>query len=120
MRFPTGFFHGTPALRAAAGLVMTALMLSCGSSERDALAAKTFECDSTGERFQVTYGELEEPDTHAKFMGEPGVPVDCRICGGKDAYEVYYCGECETWYRCRNQDKYSTAVVCPAGHAAGR
>lgn len=103
------------ALPAVLAVAAAALFWACGSPQ-DEVVAKTFECGADGRRFEITYGELDDADVHSKYMGEPGVAVECRICGRTDAYEVYYCPECDKWYRFRNQDKFSDATVCPEGH----
>ncbi|MCD6405333.1 MAG: hypothetical protein J7M19_05870 [Planctomycetes bacterium] len=78
---------------------------------------KTFQCESTGERFDITTGEIENDKTF--FMYADGAPkaYPCRICGGEDAYRVYYCPKCEKWYKYESMmQEDAPGIMCPEGH----
>lgn len=91
-----------------------------GGSGPSARTIMTFECDSTGEQFSITQGDLENIDKYKTYMDRQGLPTLCEICGREDAYQMYYCKECEKWYRHTERDRFNTSgiFVCPEGHTS--
>ncbi len=78
---------------------------------------KTFQCDSTGERFVITTGEIENDKVFYTYADGAPKAYPCRICGGEDAYHVYYCPECDKWYKYESMaQEEAPGITCPKGH----
>jgi len=82
----------------------------------------TFQCESTGEVFGLTSQDLENLETAETYMtGDVSEAKPCRICGAEDAHAVYYCKECDKWYRYTSaQGRSAGTLTCPEGHAVGK
>ena len=89
------------------------------SASRAASRMQTYQCKSTGETFQVSEKEMEDMDTYVKYTPEmTGDPVECKICGEKDAYMVYFCPdpECNKYYPYEVRHGMADFIRCPEGH----
>jgi lipopolysaccharide biosynthesis regulator YciM len=64
----------------------------------------------------VAEEELADADVYRTYMVDYGAEVACRICGYKDALQVYYCSQCKRYYAYEPRHESALAITCPKGH----
>ena len=83
----------------------------------DAQATWKYQCDSTKEVFEVPVKDFEQRDVYLKFHVPMGTAVECAICGKIDAYQVYWCPECNEYIKYKAGQAATNEIVCPNGHS---
>jgi hypothetical protein len=79
-------------------------------------AVFTFQCKATQQTFQISEEQLGDGEVYRAYMVDYGQAVDCKICGQKDAHQVYYCPECKLYYAYEPRHETAVTITCPKGH----
>ena len=78
----------------------------------------TFKCDACDAIFEITKKEMmDDNDLYMKYFGKFGEALPCQMCDETQAYRVYYCTDCEEYYKYSSEQGFGGEVAtCPEGH----
>ena len=100
------------------GIAAVFYYVTGGESALDKATGETFQCDACGAMFTISMREYDESEeAYLTYFGKAGRALPCRECGEEKAYKVYYCVECEEYFKYTpEQGTGLSDLTCPEGH----